>query len=96
MAISPMYLKHEWFLWLTKEDDKTGVINDPLGQTHSQASSDHYFHLKIVLFYYSLKSEIVISYRYVQTICVKLLITTGRDCGLASWINDSCEMERRW
>ena len=25
---------------------KTGVINDPLGQTHSPASSHHYCHLK--------------------------------------------------
>ena len=24
--------------------------NDPLGQTHSPASNDHYFHLKVVLF----------------------------------------------
>ena len=28
----------------------TGVINDPLGQTHNPASSDHYFRLKFVLF----------------------------------------------
>ena len=27
------------------------VINDPLGQTHSLASNDHYFHLQFVLFY---------------------------------------------
>ena len=36
--------------------DKTGVINDPLGQTHNPAGSDHYFHLKIVLFREILKS----------------------------------------
>ena len=29
---------------------KTGVINDPLGQTHSLASSEHCFRLKFVLF----------------------------------------------
>ena len=28
---------------------KTGVINDPLGQTHSLASSEHCFRLKFVL-----------------------------------------------
>ena len=28
---------------------KTGVINDPLGQTHSFASSEHCFRLKFVL-----------------------------------------------
>ena len=29
----------------------TWVINDPLGQVHCPASSDHYFHVKFVLFY---------------------------------------------
>ena len=29
---------------------KTGVINDPLGQTHILASSEHCFRLKFVLF----------------------------------------------
>ena len=33
------------------------AINDPLGQPHSPASSDHYSHLKIVLFCVILKSE---------------------------------------
>ena len=33
----------------------TSVMNDPLGQTHSPASSDHYFHLKFVLLYDILK-----------------------------------------
>ena len=35
--------------------NKTGVVNDPLGQTHSPTTSDHYFHLKIVLFWTILK-----------------------------------------
>ena len=26
------------------------IINDPLGQTHNSTSSDHFCHLKIVLF----------------------------------------------
>ena len=58
---------------------KTGVINDPLGHTHSLASSEHCFHLKFVLFYYNLKSE--------RIACVKTMITIGRDCGTAEWIN---------
>ena len=33
----------------TKQEDVC-VTNDPLGQTHSFASSDHHFHLKIALF----------------------------------------------
>ena len=32
---------------------KTGVINDPLGQTHSLGSSEHCFRLKFVLFWKS-------------------------------------------
>ena len=31
------------------------AINDPLGQTHSLASSDHYSYLNFVLFYKILK-----------------------------------------
>ena len=30
--------------------NKTGVINDPLGHTHSLAISEHCFHLKFVLY----------------------------------------------
>ena len=33
-----------------KVEDKTDLINDPLGQTHNPAISDHYSHLKVVLF----------------------------------------------
>ena len=39
-----------------KNQNRTGVINDPLSQTHSLASSKHCFRLKIVLFCYILKS----------------------------------------
>ena len=35
---------------------KIGVINDPLGQTNSHASSEHGFRLKFVLFCEILKS----------------------------------------
>ena len=38
-------------------ENKTGVINDPLGQTHNPASSDHCSDLNIVWFGAILKSE---------------------------------------
>ena len=60
------------------------VSNDPLGQTHSSASSDHYSHLKIVFLGEILKTEGRTDGQTTQT---KLVITTGRDCGSASWIN---------
>ena len=51
----------------------TGVINDPLDQTHSPASSDHYFHLKFGFFE---------KFRQVETdertTCVNRLISTGQ------------------
>ena len=36
--------------------NKAGIINDPLGQTHNRASTDHYSHLKMVLFCEILRS----------------------------------------
>ena len=61
--------------------NRTCVINDPLGQTHSVASSDHYF----LLFCFA-RSE---KWRRTdeRTTCAKIVITTGRDCGTAEWIN---------
>ena len=35
---------------LESRPNKTGVVNDPLSQTHSFAGSEHCFHLKFVLF----------------------------------------------
>ena len=61
------------------------AINDPLGQTHSPASSDHYSHLKVVLFCEILKSPD--GRTDGRTPRAKIVITTGRDCGSASWIN---------
>ena len=61
--------------------DKTGVINDPLGQTHNLASSEHYFRLKFVLFCEKWERS------YERTTCAKTIINTGRDCGSAEWIN---------
>ena len=67
------------------------VINDPLGQIHNVASSDHYSHLKFVLFCEILKSgEGRMDGRTnVQTPPprVKLEIKAGHDYGSASWIN---------
>ena len=34
----------------SKKEKKTGVINDPLGQTHNPTGSYHYFHSTFVLF----------------------------------------------
>ena len=60
---------------------KTGVINDPLGQTHSHASSEHCF----LLFCFSRFEKW--GRTYVRTTCAKTMIPTGRDFGLAEWIN---------
>ena len=50
--------------------NKTGVINDPLGQPTDPAGSD--FHL-ILKFWDGRKDG--------WTTCVKIVITTGKDCG---------------
>ena len=67
-----------------KQQEKNGVINDPLGQTHSLASSEQCFRMDIVLFCYTLKSGVERTDR--RTTCAKTMITTGGDCGLAAWI----------
>ena len=70
------------------------VIKDPPGQTHSPARSDHYSHLKFVLFCEMLKSGYVRTDNSCdfekwdgQTLCIKIFTSTGRDCGSAEWIN---------
>ena len=45
---------------------KTGVINDPLGQPTVSAGSD---------------CRLILKFWDGRTLCVKILITTGRDCG---------------
>ena len=60
------------------------AINDPLGQIHSPASSDHYSHLKFV---FVLRDFEKWERTDVQTPRAKIVITTGRDFGSASWIN---------
>ena len=52
-----------------ENEDKTGVINDPLGQPTVPAGSD--FHL-------------ILKFWDGRTTCVKIVITTGRDCGQPS------------
>ena len=46
-----------------------------------QNSSNHYSHFKVVLYFEIWKSS------NVRTTRVKIVITTGRVCGSASWIN---------
>ena len=48
------------------KDYKTGVINDPLGQPTVPADSD---------------SRLILKFWDGRTFCVKIVITTGRDCG---------------
>ena len=52
-------------------------INDPLGQTHSLASSEQCFRFVLLDFE-----------KDGWTTCAKTMIPpTGRDCGAAEWIN---------
>ena len=46
--------------------DKTGVINDPLGQPTVPTGSD---------------CRLILKFWDGRTLCVKIVITTGRDCG---------------
>ena len=61
------------------------VIIDPLGQTHSPASNDHYSLLKFVSFCEILKRFWLRTYGQIKG--AKMVIITGRDYGPASWIN---------
>ena len=63
------------FLTIDLKRNKTGVINDPFGQTHSLASL------------FSLEICMVLISGDGRTTCTKTMITNGRDCGLAEWIN---------
>ena len=60
------------------------AINDPLDQTHSPASSEHYSRLKIALFFEILKCGD--GRTDGQTKGAKIVITTGRDYGSPPWI----------
>ena len=59
---------------------KTGVIKNPLGQTHSLTSSNHCFLFCFARFEKWGRTN-------GRTTCAKIVITTGRECGLAEWSN---------
>ena len=58
-----------WKCSIGKKKNKTGVINDPLGQPKVPAGSDILFDIA------------VLGRTYGQTTCVNIVITTGLDCG---------------
>ena len=60
------------------------VINDPLGQTHSLASSEHCFVLNLFCFEKWGRTDADVR---TDDMCTKTMIPTGLDCGLAEWIN---------
>ena len=69
-------------IFLDKKSYKTGVINDPLGQTHSLGSSTWtLFSLEICFVLLDFEN-------YGRTACAKTMITIGSDCGSAEWINN--------
>ena len=53
-----------------QNNNKTGVINDPLGQPAVPAGSD----CRLILKFWDGRTD-------GRTLCVKIVITTGRDCG---------------
>ena len=55
--------------------NKTGVINDPLGQPTVPAGSD----CRLILKFWDGRT-------YRRTLCVNIVITTGRSLWSASWI----------
>ena len=60
----------------SKSRYKTGVINDPYGLPPVPAGNN----FRSILKFWDGRTD-------GRTTCVKIVITTGRDCGLASWIN---------
>ena len=62
---------------------KTGVINDPLGQTHCHEPSIEHCFLLICFFLDSKSTYLWTDAQHVR----KTMIPTGRDFGLAEWIN---------
>ena len=67
--------------------DKTGVINDPFGQTNKLVSSKHCFHMKFVLFCY-IDFE---KWGHTDNM-FKNNDPTVCDCGSAEWIKNTFEM----
>ena len=85
VCLPPLLISHQKAVKIRK--NKTCVINDPLGQTDSLASSDHCFLLFIVLLYWKSGDGRTDERTNGWTTCAKTVITTCRDCGLAGWIN---------
>ena len=51
-SLTSLHPNWDKFKMMTRlKENKTGVINDPLGQTNNLASSEHCFRLKFVLFW---------------------------------------------
>ena len=57
------------------------IISNPLGQTHSPASSDHYSRLNFVLFREILKGRDGRMYRQRAKIAIITGVNVGRPCG---------------
>ena len=72
----PMFTLATWRMtyegesWHNTGNNKTGVINDPLGQPTVPAGSD----CRLILKFWDGRTDR-------RTLCVKIVITTGRDCG---------------
>ena len=81
LLITLLLFPHAKDLRVERKRNKTGrVINDPLGQTHNHASSEHCF----LLFCFSIFEQWGRTYGRPKT-----MIPIGRDFGLAEWIKIS-------
>ena len=69
------------------------VINDPLGQTHSPASSDPYFRLNFVLFFRDFEKW---ARTYGRTTRAKIVTTAGRDCGSILPFHKNFALKKQW
>ena len=69
-----------------EEKDKTGVINDPIGQTHMHANEDRRISRYAMVYVVCLSIVRMHGRTDVQTTSVKIVIANVRDCGSASWI----------
>ena len=69
------------YTWKWKKN-KTGVINDPLGQIHNPGCSDHCFNIEICFALLCFEK-----YGRTDEMC-ETMITTGHDCWSAEWIKN--------
>ena len=65
-----------------KRNNKTVVINEPLGQTHSLA-----YHVEFAWIFVFQDFE-KFGWTDGRTTCAKTMITTSNDCGSAEWIKN--------